>query len=72
MTRAIHVWPDNPLGAGAEAMKYRFQWNFPVFFSPHNDQVLYTCSQFLHRSTNGGESWEVISPTSPATTPKSL
>lgn len=62
MTRAIHVWPDNPLGAGAEAMKYRFQWNFPVFFSPHNDQVLYTCSQFLHRSTNGGESWEVISP----------
>ena len=62
MNRAINVWPDNPLGSGADAMKYRFQWNFPIFFSPHDAQVLYTCSQFLHRSTDGGASWEIISP----------
>ena len=36
MSRAINVWPDNPMGSGAEGMRYRFQWNFPVFFSPHN------------------------------------
>ena len=29
--RGINVWPDNPMGYGAEGMKYRFQWNFPVF-----------------------------------------
>ncbi|MCH1575336.1 MAG: glycosyl hydrolase [Flavobacteriales bacterium] len=62
MSRAINVWPDNPMGYGAEGMKYRFQWNFPVFFSPHDAQKMYTCSQFLHASSNGGESWEVISP----------
>ena len=62
MNRAINVWPENPMGSGAEGMKYRFQWNFPVFFSPHDSTQLYTCSQHLHRSDNGGESWEVISP----------
>lgn len=62
MNRAINVWPENPMGSGAEGMKYRFQWNFPVFFSPHDANQLYTCSQHLHRSTNGGESWEIISP----------
>ncbi|MEY3420303.1 MAG: hypothetical protein RIR48_583, partial [Bacteroidota bacterium] len=28
--RGINVWPDNPMGHGAEGMKYRFQWNFPI------------------------------------------
>lgn len=34
--RAINVYPDNPMGHGAIDFKYRFQWNFPLFFSPHN------------------------------------
>ena len=59
--RAINVWPDNPIGAGAEAMKYRFQWNYPIFFSPHNPKKLYACSNFLHVSTNEGEKWDIIS-----------
>ncbi|WP_306642358.1 VPS10 domain-containing protein [Sanyastnella coralliicola] len=62
MNRAINVWPDNPIGYGAEGMKYRFQWNFPIFFSPHDASKLYTCSQFLHVSRDGGGSWEIISP----------
>ncbi len=60
--RAINVWPDNPMGYGAEGMKYRFQWNFPIFFSPNDPDVLYTTSQHVHRSTNEGETWEIISP----------
>ncbi|CAH1002246.1 hypothetical protein LEM8419_03164 [Neolewinella maritima] len=60
--RAINVWPDNPMGYGAEGMKYRFQWNFPIFFSPNDPEVLYTTSQHVHRSTDEGESWEIISP----------
>lgn len=60
--RSVSVWPDNPMGHGAEAMKYRFQWNFPIFFSPHDPTKLYTASNHLHQTTNEGESWEVISP----------
>ncbi len=60
--RAINVWPDNPMGYGAEGMKYRFQWNFPIFFSPHNPDKLYTASNHLHVSYNEGQSWELISP----------
>lgn len=60
--RAINVWPDNPMGHGAEDMKYRFQWNFPIFFSPHNPDKLYTASNHLHVSYDEGQSWKVISP----------
>jgi photosystem II stability/assembly factor-like uncharacterized protein len=60
--RDINVWPWTPVGHGAEAMKYRFQWNFPVFISPHDNSKLYAASNHLHVSYNGGESWEDISP----------
>jgi hypothetical protein len=60
--RAINVWPDNPMGAGAEAMKYRFQWNFPIIFSKHNPNKLYTFSQHVHVTENEGQSWKIISP----------
>jgi photosystem II stability/assembly factor-like uncharacterized protein len=50
--RSVSVWPDNPMGHGAEDMKYRFQWNFPIFFSPHNPKKLYTASNHLHATTN--------------------
>ncbi|MEO1436574.1 MAG: glycosyl hydrolase [Bacteroidota bacterium] len=60
--RAVNVWPDNPMGHGVVGMRYRFQWNFPIFFSPHDPNVLYTTSNHVHRSTDGGEHWEIISP----------
>jgi photosystem II stability/assembly factor-like uncharacterized protein len=60
--RSINPWPDNPMGHGAEGAKYRFQWNFPIFFSPHDKKKMYAASQHLHVTYNGGESWELISP----------
>ncbi len=60
--RSTNVWPDNPAGSGVEVMKYRFNWNYPVFFSPHDPNKLYAGSNFLHVTTNEGQSWEVISP----------
>lgn len=60
--RAINVWPEDNMGHGAEDAKYRFQWNFPVFFSPHDTKKLYACSNQLHLTTNEGQSWTVISP----------
>ncbi len=61
-SRSINVWPNNPMGHGAENMKYRFQWNFPIFFSPHNPKKLYTTSNHFHVTTNEGQSWDIISP----------
>ena len=60
--RAVNVWPDNPMGHGAEGMKYRFQWNFPIIFSKHNPDRLYTFSQHVHVTENEGQSWKIISP----------
>ncbi|MFT6196749.1 MAG: photosystem II stability/assembly factor-like uncharacterized protein [Nonlabens sp.] len=60
--RAINVWPDNPMGHGAEGMKYRFQWNFPILFSKHEPNKLYAFSNNVHVTTNEGQSWETISP----------
>jgi photosystem II stability/assembly factor-like uncharacterized protein len=60
--RNINAWPDNPMGGGADVLKYRFQWNFPIVFSPHDANVLYAASNVIHKTTNEGASWEVISP----------
>jgi photosystem II stability/assembly factor-like uncharacterized protein len=60
--RSTNVWPDNPAGSGAEVMKYRFNWNYPVSFSRHNSNVLYAGSNQLHTTTDEGQSWKTISP----------
>jgi len=59
--RSVNVWPDNPAGSGAEVMKYRFNWNFPVMFSPNDPNKLYAGSNYLHVTYNGGQSWKTIS-----------
>ena len=70
--RGINVWPDNPMGYGAEGMKYRFQWNFPIHFSKHNPKKLYTFSNHVHLSEDEGQSWKVISPDLTTNTPEKL
>ena len=58
--RAVSVWPDDPLGAGADVAKYRFQWNFPIFFSPHNPKKLYAGGNILFATENEGASWTAL------------
>ena len=60
--RGINVWPDNPMGHGAEGMRYRFQWNFPILFSRHNPKRLYTFSNQVHVTESEGQEWKIISP----------
>jgi photosystem II stability/assembly factor-like uncharacterized protein len=60
--RAVNIWPDNPMGESAKDIRERFQWTFPIVFSHHNPNVLYAASQHVWRTTNGGQSWERISP----------
>ncbi|MCS6820443.1 MAG: glycosyl hydrolase [Microscillaceae bacterium] len=60
--RQIDVYPDNPMGWGAEHLKYRFQWNFPIMFSPNSPNTLYAAANVLFKSTNEGQTWKAISP----------
>lgn len=60
--RNVNIWPDNPIGRPISEVKYRFQWNFPIFFSPHDSSTLYSAANVLFKSTDEGQSWEAISP----------
>lgn len=60
-SRDVNPWPDNPMGHGAEGAAERFQWNFPIVYSPHDPNTLYAASQHLWKTTNGGSSWTRIS-----------
>ncbi|MFQ5527423.1 MAG: WD40/YVTN/BNR-like repeat-containing protein [Thermoanaerobaculia bacterium] len=60
--REINLYPQVAVGQKAEDLRYRFQWNAPVRLSPHDPGTLYHTSQYVHRSTDEGHSWETISP----------
>jgi len=59
--RNVEVWPDQSNGP-AEGVRYRFVWDAPLQISPHDHNTIYVGSQHVHRTSNGGQSWEVISP----------
>jgi photosystem II stability/assembly factor-like uncharacterized protein len=59
--RNVEVWPQQSNGP-AEGVRYRFVWDSPFHISPHDNNTIYVGSQHVHRTTNGGQSWEVISP----------
>ncbi len=60
--RDVTPWPENPSGHGAEDMKYRFQWTSPSAFSPFDPNVLYFGAQVVFETTDGGQTWAIISP----------
>ncbi len=60
--RRVEVWPDQTNGSPAADVKYRFVWTFPLTISPHDHKKLYAGSQFVHQTTDDGQSWQVISP----------
>ncbi|MBL8755312.1 MAG: glycosyl hydrolase [Planctomycetes bacterium] len=61
LSRSVNVWPENPMGHGAGDLRYRFQWNFPILWSRHDTQVLYTSAQVLFASRDEGQTWTAIS-----------
>jgi photosystem II stability/assembly factor-like uncharacterized protein len=60
--RNITVWPEALSGWGAKDARYRFQWTYPIQLSPHDPDVLYVTGNHVFRSTDEGQSWEVVSP----------
>jgi hypothetical protein len=60
--RDIQVYPRFFSGEPSSALPERWQWTFPIMFSPLDDQIMYTCSQHVWKTTNDGQTWEKISP----------
>ena len=61
-SRNVEVWPDQINGSTAFDLKYRFVWTMPLTISPHDHNKIYVGSQYVHQTTDGGNSWQVISP----------
>lgn len=61
-SKDVVAYPQMHDGTAPRNIVYRFQWNAPIRISPHNPDVVYHCSQYVHRTQDGGRTWEVISP----------
>ena len=61
-SRDIMQWPNDPDGHNAGEQKYRYTWTMPIVFSPHDPNILYNAAQYVFRSSDGGHSWQTISP----------
>jgi photosystem II stability/assembly factor-like uncharacterized protein len=60
--RDVQVYPRFFSGEEAKTLPERWQWTYPIVFSPVDPNVLFTCSQHVWKTTNEGQSWEQISP----------
>jgi photosystem II stability/assembly factor-like uncharacterized protein len=58
----VQVWPETPVGKSPRSLKYRWVWCYPVVVSRHRPGTLYVGSQYVHKTTDGGTTWQVISP----------
>lgn len=58
----VEVWPLSTGGHPAADLRYRFIWDAPFTMSPHDHNRVYIGSQFVHVTSDGGRTWQVISP----------
>jgi photosystem II stability/assembly factor-like uncharacterized protein len=60
--RDVQVYPRFFSGEEAKVLPERWQWTYPIVFSPVDHRRLYTCSQHVWMTTDEGQSWTKISP----------
>lgn len=65
-----YVGASNMYGHNPRDLKFRFQRVSPIHVSIHNPDVIYHASQYLHKTTDEGKTWEIISPDLTAFTPE--
>jgi hypothetical protein len=71
-TREVSPYPRMFSGEESAVIKERWQWTYPIVFSPVDPHVLYAGSQHLWKTTNGGQSWTMISPDLTRHDPKTM
>ncbi len=70
--RAVSPWPDHPLDSPPNAIKYRCHWTPPLAIDPFDPNTVYYGCQVIFKTTNGGQTWKVISPDLSTNNPKYL
>ena len=60
--RIVTIWPEMSGGEAPAQYKYRFQWTYPIVFSPHDANTLYATGNVAFKTTDDGTTWEAISP----------
>jgi len=59
--REVNPYPRMFSGEASKDVVERWQWTYPIIFSPADPRVLYTSSQHVYKTTNGGDKWDRIS-----------
>jgi photosystem II stability/assembly factor-like uncharacterized protein len=70
--RAVSPWPLHPLDSPPEELKYRCHWTPPLAIDPFDHNTVYYGCQVIFKTTDGGQSWKVISPDLSRQDPKYL
>ena len=70
--REVNPYPRMFSGEPSSALKERWQWTYPIVFSRLNPNILYTSSQHVWKTTNGGQTWDKISPDLTRHDPKTM
>ena len=68
--KQLYIGAQNIYGHNPKDLKYRFQRTSPIEVSPHDPNTVYMGSQFVHRTTDDGATWETISPDLTANKPQ--
>ena len=61
-SREVSPYPRMFSGEPSSALVERWQWTYPIVFSPVDPNILYSSSQHVWKTTNGAQSWDKISP----------
>ncbi len=70
--REVGPYPRMFSGEPSSALVERWQWTYPIVFSPVDPTVLYTSSQHVWKTTTAGQSWDRISGDLTRHDPKTL
>jgi photosystem II stability/assembly factor-like uncharacterized protein len=68
----VSPYPRMFSGEESAVLKERWQWTYPIIFSPVDGKTLYAGSQHLWKTTNGGHNWTRISPDLTKHDPKTM
>ena len=66
----VSVWPE--AYHDGNTSEVRFQWTYPIVFSPQDNKTLYACGNKVFKTTNEGHSWDAISPDLTRADPKTM
>lgn len=61
-SKSIKEYPELGLSIAPKDSKYRYNWNAPIIASPHDRKTIYHAGNVVFKSTDEGQSWEIVSP----------